>query len=94
MTFSYITISISLKPDVTVLISPVPNLNVDENKEQIKKIVIYMNNEVQIKERDNCRINYQQSPLNKATFYHLEICISGTLQRFYYYRLPWEIYLV
>lgn len=44
MTFSYITIYISLKPDVAVLISPVPNLNVDENKEQIKKIVTYMNN--------------------------------------------------
>lgn len=36
---------------LTALISPVSTLNVDENKEQIKKVVIYMNNEVEIKER-------------------------------------------
>ena len=30
---SYITISTSLKTDVAVLISPVSNVNVDENKE-------------------------------------------------------------
>ena len=30
---NYITISISLKPDVAVLISPVSNVNVGENKE-------------------------------------------------------------
>lgn len=73
MTFSYITISISLKPDVAALISPVCSLNVDENKKQIKKVVIYMSNEVEIKERGNSRINYHQFPLNKSIFRHLDI---------------------
>lgn len=72
-TFSYITVSISLKPDVAALVSPLSNLNVDENKQQIKKIAIYMNNEIEIKERVKSRINYHQSPLNKSTFYHLAI---------------------
>lgn len=53
MTFDYITISISLKPDVTTLNSSVSNLNVDENKEQINKIVICGNDEVEIKETCN-----------------------------------------
>lgn len=73
MTFSYVTISISWKPDVAALISPVSTLNVDENKEQIKKVVIYVNNEVEIKERGNSRIKYHQFSLNKLIFYHLEI---------------------
>lgn len=53
MTFDYITISISLKPDVATLNSSVSNLNVDENKEQINKIVICGNDEVEIKETCN-----------------------------------------
>lgn len=61
MTFDYITISVSLKPDVTTLRSSVFNLNVDENKEQINKIVIYGNDEVEIQERCNNKINYHQS---------------------------------
>lgn len=73
MTVSYITISISLKPDVAALMSPVPTLNVDESKVQIKKVVIYINNEVEIKERGNSRINCHQFLLNKSIFYHLEI---------------------
>lgn len=58
MTFGYITISISLKPDVAALISPVSNLNVDETKERCKKIEIYLRNEIEIKERSNSRISY------------------------------------
>lgn len=37
MTFSYITISIPLKPDVTALISLVSTLNVGENKSKLRR---------------------------------------------------------
>lgn len=41
MTFGYISISVTLKPDVTILNSPASHVNIDENKKQIKKIILH-----------------------------------------------------
>lgn len=69
MTYSYITISISLKPDVTALIFPVSTLNVDQNKQQIKKVIIYMNNEVEIKERGIAELTLTNSLWINSPFF-------------------------
>ena len=49
-TFGYVTIYV-IEARCCPLISPVPNVNIDENKKQFKKVEIYMSNEVEIKEK-------------------------------------------